>query len=109
MQEIVELAEKLGSLLAKEPAVRAFVQARKSVDDDKQAQQLLKDYEAQARRIGELEASGKPVEPEDKHKLSDLQSQISSNELIKKFLQAQVEYMDVIRKVNERINQHLGQ
>ena len=80
-----------------------------AVDDDQQAQQLLKDYEAQARRIGELEASGKPIEPEHKQELAQLQSQISSNELIKKFLQAQVGYMDVMRKVNEKINQRMDQ
>ncbi len=107
MQAALELAEKLGKLLAQDPKIKAYIQALDDLNADTHAQQLLRDYEAQARKIAELERQVKPVEVDDKKKLVDLQAQIASSQLVKRFLQTQVEHLDLLRKVHQKINQQL--
>ena len=105
MQAVLELAEKLGKLLAEDPRGKAYIQAVEDLNADAQAQQLLRDYETQARKIAELERQVKPVEVDDKTRLADLQAQIASNQLVKRFLQSQVEHLDMLRKVHQKINE----
>ena len=108
MEAILQQAERLGKLLSEHSAAKAYVDARKALGADSQAQRLLRDYESAVRKIVQLERETKPVEVEDKHKLADLQSQVAANELVKRFLQAQVEYLDTLRKAHEAINQQLA-
>ena len=59
-------------------------------------------------KIADLEREGKAIEVGDKHKLSQLQSQISSNPAVKDFMAAQVDYMNLMRKVNEAVMKQLA-
>jgi len=107
MEQILQEAKRLGKLLAGHPSARAYMEAKKRLNADASAQQLLKDYEAQARKIAELERQTKPVEVEDKRRLAELQSQISANDVLKDFMHAQVEYLDLLRRAHDAINEQL--
>jgi cell fate (sporulation/competence/biofilm development) regulator YlbF (YheA/YmcA/DUF963 family) len=49
----------------------------------------------------------KPVEVEDKKELQQLKEQVASNQSIQKFLKAQTDYVEFMKKINERIEAEL--
>jgi cell fate (sporulation/competence/biofilm development) regulator YlbF (YheA/YmcA/DUF963 family) len=105
MDEILDLAAKLGKQIAADNRTKAFAAARKALDEDSAQQQLLADYEAQQRRIGELQAGGKPIEPEDKRKLQALHERVISSDAIKTLLASQADYVELMAHVSQRIEQ----
>ena len=104
MDEIIRMAQRLGRAIADCPQAKALEEARKVLHADAATVQTLKDYEAQENRVAQLESQQKPVEVEDKHKLEDLRGKLMSAETFKKYTAAQVEFVDVMRKVNQTIH-----
>ncbi len=103
MADMMKLAEQLGDELAEHVDTKKFVAAQKKLADNEQAQEILNAYEEQAKKMQELEQQNKPIEPEDKHKLTDLQAKLHSEDAVKAFFSAQVNYADILRKVNEKV------
>jgi len=104
---ITELADKLGKAMASAQRTQRFKQIRSQVLADPAAQALLKDYEGHLDVLARREAENKPIEVADKHRLSDLQEKIFSNEKLKSLMAAQADYMELIQQVNEAIGKHL--
>ena len=103
LDKIVAEAGKLGELISKTSASRAFLAHREKVDKDKEAMGIVEDYQKQLQKIAELERGGKPIEPEDKHKLTDLQQRVASNETLKGWMKAQADFSELMGKVNKAI------
>jgi len=108
MNEMVELAEKLGKTISESREARTYREARKVLHEHKDVLQTLDDYQAQAQKVEQLEAEQKPVEVEDKHKLDELHGKLISSDVFKKFTAAQMDYVDLMRKVNQAIRKHLA-
>jgi cell fate (sporulation/competence/biofilm development) regulator YlbF (YheA/YmcA/DUF963 family) len=108
-EEIMELAEKLGKAIAASPQAAGLRAARAELLKHPEVQQLLKDYQAQAGKLAKLQDESKPIEPEDKRKLEELQNKLVSDETFKKYTAAQVEYVDVMRKVNSSLQKPLAE
>ena len=108
MEEIIQMAERLGKAIAASPQAVALHQASEALNAEKETVQVFQDYQQQARKIAETEDIQKPVEPEDKHKLEQLHKDLVAREAFKKFTAAQVDYVDVMRKVNDAIRKHLA-
>jgi cell fate (sporulation/competence/biofilm development) regulator YlbF (YheA/YmcA/DUF963 family) len=109
MSAIIELANRLGKAIAECPQAAALRAARAEMQKDAAATGLLKDYRRHADKIAALEQENKPVEVEDKHKLHELQEKLAASESFKKFTAAQVEYIDLMRKVNVALEQQLSE
>jgi len=109
LDKIIELAAGLGEAISDSQQAAQLKAARENLNKEKQATQLLKDYQAQSDRIAQLEREQKPVEVDDKQKLQELHEKLIASEVFKKFTAAQVEYVDLMRKVNEAIRKHLGE
>jgi len=103
MADVIKMAEDLGKEIAKDAATKRYIALQNELNADPQAQKLLEEYEQQAHRMAGLEAQGQPIEPEDKHKLSRLQADLSGNASVKKFMAAQVEYANPMRKVKQAV------
>ena len=103
LDKIVAEAGKLGKLISQTPASRAFLAHREKLDKDTEAMRIVEDYQKQLQKIAELERGGKPVEPEDKHKLTDLQQRMASNETLKGWMKAQADFSELMGKVNKAI------
>ena len=103
MDRVLILAEQLGKELAKHGAVQKFLARQKELSSDAAAQEILDHYEKQVQKIADLERQGKPIETDDKHALADLQTQLSANPAVKNFMAAQVEYSDLLRKINQQV------
>ncbi len=103
MEKILELAKQLGQEIASTLIAQQYFDASKKLDEDKDAQDLIKQYEQQAQQLAMKERQAQPIEPQEKQKLSDLQTKIAENPTIKQWMQAQVEYVNLLRKVNEAV------
>ena len=108
MSAVTELAERLGKAIADSPQAAALRAARKAVNQQPELDKLLKDFQQQSERIARLEQENKPVEVEDKHKLQTLHEELVASDVFKKYTAAQVEYVDLMRKVNEAIGRQIS-
>ena len=106
--QIMQEAEKLGQLVAQHPAVARYKQAQKSVAEDPEAGRLLADFDRQLESLGRQEQSGMPVTDAQRMQLESLQSRIISHIKIKALNMAQVEFVDLLRKVTQTIQRPLS-
>lgn len=102
-QQIMDDAEKLGQLVAQHPAVERFKQAQKSVAEDPDAGRLLAEFDRQIETLGRAEQSGVQITDAQRQQLEALQSRIISHIKIKAMNLAQVEFVDLLRKVTQKI------
>lgn len=109
MPDIIELARQLGRAIGASPQAAALRAARKAMNNQPELDELLKDYQAQADKIARLESDEKPVEVADKHRLQELQDSLFASEAFKTFTAAQVEYVDLMRRVNTALRGQLAE
>jgi cell fate (sporulation/competence/biofilm development) regulator YlbF (YheA/YmcA/DUF963 family) len=102
MEKILELAEQLGEAMAEHPTGKKYLAAKAELDADPTARQLIGDYEQTAMQIGQKEHQGRPIEPEEKRKLGEIQGKLAGNISIKHWMQAQMEYLNLLRQVNQQ-------
>src|SRR5687767_7148088 len=105
--QIIAEAEKLGQLVAQHPAIGRYKQAQKAVADDPEAGRLLADFDRQLETLGRQEQSGMPVTDAQRMQLESLQGRIISHIKIKALNMAQVEFVDLLRKVTQTIQKPL--
>lgn len=105
MDEILELATKLGKLMAADTRATVMATARKGLEESPSDRQLLSDYESQQQKMAGLEAEGKPIEPEDKRRLADLHAKVVGSEVIKALIKAQTGYVELMSAVSRRIEE----
>lgn len=103
VDNIVSKAAELGKLIGASPAGTEMIKARKQLHTDKQAHKMLEAYQEQMQRIAQLEKDGQPVEPQDKHKLVELQQKVASQTALKAWMKAQADFSQLMHKVNQAI------
>jgi len=108
MDDMLRKAEDLGQLLADHPRFKALMATRDAVRADEAARKLLTDYQAQVERIQELTLGRKAIEVADKHRLADLEQQVASNEVLKKLMQAQADFSQLMSNVNRAIYERIA-
>ena len=106
-QQIMDAAEKLGKMLADHPAVARYQQAQKAVAEDAEANRLLQDFDKTIEKLGRQEQSGMPVSDAQRQQLEALQSRIVSHIKVKNLNLAQVDFVDLLRKINQTIQKPL--
>ncbi|MHC4985309.1 MAG: YlbF/YmcA family competence regulator [Planctomycetota bacterium] len=107
MDEIVKLADQLGKAIADSQAVSKYRAAREAMHADADTSKLLQEFMAQSSKLHKLAQEQKPIEPEDKRTMNDLQAQVAAQDAFKTFSATQVEYIDIMRKVSQAILAHL--
>ena len=103
MEDILELAQKLGAAIQNDSRFRALKEAERKVAGDAEAKKLLEDFQGQSQKMMELERRQLPIEPEDKRRLRDLHEKVASHPLIKEMTRARVEYAELMNRVNQAI------
>jgi cell fate (sporulation/competence/biofilm development) regulator YlbF (YheA/YmcA/DUF963 family) len=106
-QTILDAAEKLSQLVAEHPAVAKYKAAQKSVAEDPEAGRMLQDFDRQIESLARQEQQGVPVSDAQRAGLETLQSRIVSHIKIKNLNMAQVDFIDLLRKVNQTIQRPL--
>jgi cell fate (sporulation/competence/biofilm development) regulator YlbF (YheA/YmcA/DUF963 family) len=107
-QQILQEAEKLGQMLKDHPAVARFKSAQKAVADDPEASRLLGEFERQLEALGRQEQQGRPVSDAQRLQLESLQSKIVSHIKIKNLNLAQMEFVDLLRKISQTYQRPLS-
>jgi cell fate (sporulation/competence/biofilm development) regulator YlbF (YheA/YmcA/DUF963 family) len=107
-QQIMEEAEKLGKIVAQHPAVARYKQAQKAVSDDPEATRLLADMERQIETLARQEQSGLAITDAQRMALESAQNRVVSHLKIKNWNMAQVDFVDLLRKITQTIQRQLG-
>jgi cell fate (sporulation/competence/biofilm development) regulator YlbF (YheA/YmcA/DUF963 family) len=100
-QQILQEAEKLGQMLKEHPAVQRFKSAQKAVSEDAEASRLLGEFDRQLEALARQEQQGRPVTDAQRMQLEALQAKIVSHIKIKNLNLAQVEFVDLLRKISQ--------
>ena len=106
--QIMEAAEKLGELLAQHPTVARYKEAQKAVENDPEASRLMAEFGRQMESLERQMQSGMNVTDAQRQQLEALQSRIVSHIKIKALNLAQVEFMDLLRKVSQTYQRPLA-
>ena len=107
-QQIMDAANRLGEMVAQHPAIDRYKQAQKSLSDDPEASRLLNDFNRQLMTLARQEETGMPVSDAQRHSLENLQSQLASHLKIKNLNMAQVEFIDLLRRVSDAIRSKIA-
>jgi cell fate (sporulation/competence/biofilm development) regulator YlbF (YheA/YmcA/DUF963 family) len=105
----MDAAEKLSQMVADHPAVARYKSAQKAVADDAEAGRMLADFDRQLETLGRQEQQGVPISDSQRQQLEVLQSRIVSHIKIKNLNMAQVEFVDLLRKINQTIQRPLSE
>ena len=108
MSAILELARRLGKAIAESSEAAELRAAAEKLNADEALGETLKAYQEQHEKVADLRQANKPIEVDDKHKLSELEDRLASSEVFKRFTAAQVEFVDVMRKVSEAMHADLS-
>jgi cell fate (sporulation/competence/biofilm development) regulator YlbF (YheA/YmcA/DUF963 family) len=106
-QQIMDAAEKLSQMLTDHPAVARYKGAQKAVAEDAEASRLLAEFDQQIEKLARQEQTGMPITDAQRQQLESLQSRIVSHLKIKNLNLAQVEFIDLLRKINQTIQRPL--
>jgi cell fate (sporulation/competence/biofilm development) regulator YlbF (YheA/YmcA/DUF963 family) len=107
MEQLVELARRLGRQMAGHERTTKMKEAQKAVNEDEEAKKLIEEYQKQALKIEELEEANKPIEVEDKHKLRDIEQKLSLHPKLRELTRRQVDFIEMTRKVKQAIDEQL--
>lgn len=107
-QQIMDEATKLGELVAQHPAVAKYKEARKAVEQDPDANRLMAEFDRQIEALSRQQASGMQVTDAQQQALESLQSKIVSHLKIKALNMAQVDFIDLLRKITQTIQRPLN-
>lgn len=107
-QQIMDEASKLGDLVNQHPAVARYKDARKAVEQDAEANRLMAEFDRQIESLARQQQSGLPVTDAQQQALEALQSRIVSHLKIKALNLAQVEFIDLLRRITQTIQTRLN-
>ena len=102
-EEILEAAAKLGQMISEHPAAKKMEDTISKLQSDTEAQQILTDYNQTIQTLSQKEAQGQPIEVADKAKLGELQKKVAMNPNLRDFQMVQMDYVDLMRRVDEAI------
>jgi len=95
-------------MLSEHPAVVRYQQAQKAVAEDAEANRLLQEFDRTLEQLARQEHAGMQVTDAQRQQLEALQSRIVSHIKVKNLNLAQVEFIDLLRRVNQTIQKPLA-
>ena len=107
MESILELARQLGREIRRHERFQQLAAAEKTVMADEQASLTHRQLEGHARKIAELQFADQPVGLEDRKKLQELREKAHANPQLQELARARADYMELMSKVNEALEEGL--
>lgn len=108
MKDILETAEALGKAVADSDRFKAVATLREQVDADEALQSDMKALNELSGKIAQLEKDVKPVEPQDKHHLRELQEKVTGHPLLQELARVEADFAELMNRVNRAIHSQLG-
>ena len=103
-QDILKAATDLGELIGQHTAALRLQDAAKLLESDRDAQRAMVDFNRFMQEIQQKEATGQPIEVEEKHKIDALQKAVAQSLPLQNFQMAQMDYLDLMRQVDEAVS-----
>ncbi|MFO7898363.1 MAG: YlbF family regulator [Planctomycetota bacterium] len=103
MEDIIEQAESLGKSIAQSDAYKALSDRRKQVDEEKELQEAMDRLDEASEAIAQKEQAGKPVEPQEKHEVRELQETVTGNPKMQELARAEADFAALMNRVNRAI------
>jgi cell fate (sporulation/competence/biofilm development) regulator YlbF (YheA/YmcA/DUF963 family) len=107
LKAILDAADKLGQMLREHTAVERYRQAQQTLSADPDAQRSLAEFDRHLESLARQEQSGMGVTDAQRQQLEALQARIVSNIKVKALNMAQVEFIDLLRRVNQTVLRHV--
>lgn len=105
MDQILEIAKKLGEAVKAHERCTALREASKTFQEDDDAQKLREEYDAAVAAVRAKMAQNQPLEPDEKRAEAELRAKVSTNLAIVALLKAQADFHELMNSVNETIQE----
>ena len=103
MDNVLDLARRLGQEIRQHERYRLLRDAEQKVMADPQAMKIQEDLNRHLHKMHDLETENKPIEVDDKRELARLQMQARSNPALQGLLKVQADYFEMMNRVNQAI------
>jgi len=103
LNDILKKAEELGRAISASDRFKAVEKAREEIDADKQLQADVKVLNDLTTKLAKLEKDTKPVEPDDKHRLRDLQQKVMGAAKMQELMRVEADFAELMNRVNRTI------
>lgn len=108
-QQIMQEAERLGQLVAQHPAIGRYKEAQRAVQNDPEASRMMADFGRQMEMLERQAQAGMEITDAQRMQIEQLQGRIISHIKIKALNQAQVEFIDLLRRVSQTIQRQVAE
>lgn len=102
-EELLTKARELGQMIADSAEAKALTSSVQKLKSDPSAQKAISDFNKLLQTLAIKEQSGLPIEPAEKRQLEAAQQAVATNLTLRGYQQAQVGYVDLMRKVDEAL------
>jgi len=102
-QDILDAAKSLGKLISTHPAAKRMDDLMKKLQSDREAQRALTDFNRHMQTLSQKEQMGQPIEVEDKRKMDQFQAAVAANLVLRELQMAQMDYLDLMRQVDDLV------
>jgi len=107
VNEILELAQKLGQAIAESEEIQAFHEMEKIFNSDEEAQRVMNEYEAE-RAAMTVKAKEGGMTPENlqlfQSEMKKSMDKLMANATVREYLEAKSNFNDIVKKVNAIIS-----
>ncbi len=101
-EEIMKKARELGNSIRESEEYRELIEAQKTLDNDKETQEMLKEFDTKRNEIQTKQMVGQDV-GEDLHNLEDMEKKIMERESMVKYANAEEKFKKLIDDANKEI------
>lgn len=101
---IMEKAESLGKAIVDSKEYESLKNAETEMYQDEEAKSLLEEFSAHQKRLQMAQANGKPVSDKQQNEIKAIQTKMQGNSKVKKFMEAQQQFNQVMQTVNQTIS-----
>jgi cell fate (sporulation/competence/biofilm development) regulator YlbF (YheA/YmcA/DUF963 family) len=103
----IEKAKELGYALRECKETLVLQAAEMNLDNDQEAQDLIREFQRQERKLKEKQGLGVAITPEEWDYFNQVQEKMKQNRSIQAYLAAQANFYKLLEQVNLIINQAL--
>ncbi|MDH7578767.1 MAG: YlbF family regulator [Bacillota bacterium] len=105
---IIQKAQELGYALLECEETTILRAAETNLDQDSEAQALIKDFQQQQKKIQKLQEAGIEIGEDDLEKFNEVQEKMKENKALQAYFAAQKNFQAILQQVNAIINQILS-
>ena len=107
IDSVIERAKELAKAIGESPEYQNFRKKHKELKSDAEATKLLNQLREKRKQINEKLRLGKPIEPQEKREIQQIQAQLNKNPTFISYAKAQGAYFNLIKRINEAMTESI--